>query len=229
MGKSQLCICEEWTDSNLQHGDELREIFHLFDQWRCWSKAGHFPLLCRCCRDLAGRCAGALGGKGKFPAKTLRRSLKRRRHVCRPGPHRRYTADAAQTDQACLTRTPRTTKGTSLCVPQLQCSMSTHKKFTTQSRKLPGRLLQYSANKASREWTKEKEEAARTAKEQEVADRRKAAAAKAALTKERKAAEAAAEAEAAKEAAELRQQLKAARKERRVPGEKKGRLRKGRW
>ena len=78
------------------------------------------------------------------------------------------------------------------------------------------RLLQYSANKASREWTKEKEEAARTAKEQEVADRRKAAAAKAALTKERKAAKAAAEAEAAKEAAELRQQLKAARKERRA-------------
>ena len=120
----------------------------------------------------------------------------------------------------CLTRTPRTTKGTSLCVPQLQCSMSTHKKFTTQSRKLPGRLLQYSTNKASREWTKEKEEAARTAKEQEVADRRKAAAAKAALTKERKAAEAAAEAEAAKEAAELRQQLKAARKERRASDKK---------
>ena len=34
------------------------------------------------------------------------------------------------------------------------------------------RLLQYNANKTPREWTKEKEAVARTAKEQEKADRR---------------------------------------------------------
>ena len=110
----------------------------------------------------------------------------------------------------CLTRTPRTTKGTSLCVPQLQRSMSTHKRFTTQSRKLPGKA--FAAQREQGVPGVDEGEG----EEQEVADRRKAAAAKAALTKERKAAKAAAEADAAKEAAELRQQLKAARKERRT-------------
>ena len=94
------------------------------------------------------------------------------------------------------------------------------KKKLNQSGKLPGKAPAVRREQGGPGLHKGERAGSPDRQEQEAADRRKAAAAKAVATKERKAAKAAAEAEAAEERAEMQKQLKAARKEKRSADKK---------